>query len=234
MSLVGHLWALSRTSEWGWTCLSDEKVVTQRRPPLLHPGGHWKGAADRACPRPGTLECSLKDRMGVYPGVWDKRKEMKWNAYRQSLPWLFLVHRSSVLIRIFPKIRRETLYQGSEHKSIHYVIESLGGSVDLSMLIKRWLFRKAFYYTVSAVHSMYTVRSICIFCMHRIKSTIFAKMCSKQSTLKGTRYPTMHCAWLNLPFISNIKQVIFNSLLFFFDSLLIWLLNIETLVHKID
>lgn len=111
MSLVGHLWALSRTSEWGWMCLGDEKVVTQRWPPLLHPGGHWKGAADRACQRPGTLECSLKDRMGVYPGVWDKRKEMKWNTYRQSLPWLFLAHRSSVLIRIFPKIRRETLYR---------------------------------------------------------------------------------------------------------------------------
>jgi len=47
-------------------------------------------------------------------------KERKWNT-RQSLPWLFLLHRSSVLISIFPKIRRETLYQGSEYKSFHYV-----------------------------------------------------------------------------------------------------------------
>jgi len=51
-------------------------------------------------------------------GFWIK--ERKWNT-RQSLPWLFLLHRSSVLISIFPKIRRETLYQGSEYKSFHYV-----------------------------------------------------------------------------------------------------------------
>ncbi len=94
--------------------LRSQKVVTQRWPPPLHPGGHWRGAADTVCPPPEPPECSLKERQQLIQRFCMKENNVK-ETERQSLPWLFLVHRSSVLISIFPKIQWETLCQGSEH-----------------------------------------------------------------------------------------------------------------------